>query len=207
MARLNDSQLLAAENVRAAQQNVDQESVRLTQVEVAEAEYQKLRAYPAWWIEGFSIRGLRGSRLASTLEKMNVPLASYCNKLFDGQIQVRLLPTKVAKTGNAKSAVTVEVSGPPGCYELASGGQDRIIDLALHFTLRRHAKDSTKGWSSNFLIGDEIFDHLDYQAAGRALALLRDEAARVFLITHSPALRALCDSTWHVRYEDEQTIL
>lgn len=207
LGQLDDMKISAeAELRRVEAAQADMES-KAQATQAAVATLQGERQYVSWWTEGFSIRMLRGARLGSTLEKMNEPLNDYCNRLFDGLIQVRLSPVKQQKTAAPKSAVSVEVQGPSGCYELASGGQQRCIDLALHFALRRFASKAAKGWSSNFLIGDEVFDHLDQATAERAVSIIREEAPRVFLITHSPALRALCDSVWHVRYEDERTRL
>lgn len=196
----------------AAKQNLDRLDARLlneqTQLQAAvtaENEYASRKPYLSWWSEGFSIRGIRSKRLGGVLDSMNVKLAEYCEKLFDGRIMVRLLPVKPQKTTSAKSVVSIDVQSPAGSYGLSSGGQERCIDLAIHFALRRFAQEAAFGWSSNFLIGDEVFDYLDRALASRALQVLRDEAQRVFVCTHSRDLQALCDSVWYVQYEDERT--
>lgn len=207
LSQLGDSEILAEQNLRAVQDRLTGEQQQLEQVETAVAEHESLKPYLNWWVEGFSIRGIRSKRLGSVLETMNVNLASYCQQLFEDQVLVRLLPIKPQKTAAAKSVVSLDVSSPAGSYALSSGGQERCIDLSIHFALRRFAQQAAFGWSSNFLIGDEVFDHLDRPLAERALQILKGEAQRVFLITHSPELQALCDSVWHVRYEDERTVL
>lgn len=207
LSRLSDAEFDAAAFVRMIEQRLAAEQANVATLETTLANYEYHKTYLTWWSEGFSIRGLRSARLTRALDTMNVDLQRYCERFFDGQIGVRLLPVKLQKTAAAKPVVSLEVTGPSGCYELASGGQDRGIDLAIHFSLRAFAKRAANGWSCNFLNGDEIFDQLDPEVTVRALEILKEEAPRVYLCTHSTALQALCDSVLHVRYEDEQTRL
>jgi len=206
LSSVGEAEIVAERNLRLWQERLVTEQAQLGAARTAESEYTARKPYLSWWVEGFSIRGIRSKRLGSVLETMNVNLAGYCDKLFDG-VRVRLLPTKPQKTAAAKSVVSVEVTSPAGSYEFSSGGQERCIDLAIHFALRRFAQGAAFGWASNFIVGDEVFDHLDRPLAERALAILKGEAQRVFLVTHSPAMQALCDDVWHVRYEDERTTL
>lgn len=207
LSNAGDAEIIADRNLSQLRDRLETERANLVAAQQAEAEYQARRPYLSWWGEHFSIRGIRSKRLGGVIEAMNGNLVDYCQQLFDGQIMVRLLPVKPQKTSSDKSAVSVQVTGPSGSYEMASGGQQRCIDLAIHFSLRRFAQTAAFGWASNFLIGDEVFDHLHRSLAERALGILKQEADRVFLITQSPELQSLCDSTWHVRYEDEKTTL
>jgi len=206
LTNVGEAEIVAEKNLRLWQERLATEKDQLAVAVTAEAEYVRRKPYLSWWVEGFSIRGIRSKRLGSVLETMNASLAGYCDKLFDG-VRVRLLPVKPQKTAAAKSVVSVEVSSPAGSYEFSSGGQERCIDLAIHFALRRFAQGAAFGWSSNFIVGDEVFDHLDRPLAERALEILKGEAKRVFLVTHSPSMQSLCDSTWRVLYDDERTVL
>lgn len=205
LSQLGDLEITYEQNLRALATRMQEEQASLTQAREAETAYTSLQPYVDWWTEHYSVRGLRSWRLGGVLETMNVHLAQSCMKLFDGEIMVRLLPVKPQASGKSKSVVSVDVDSAAGCYDLSSGGQARCIDLAIHFAFRRLAQSSANGWSSNFLIGDEVFDHLDRQVAERALSVLRSEASRVFIITHSSALQAYCDSVIRIGMVDEQT--
>jgi len=205
IGRLKDMDSVSAKSLEAHQDRLFQESSQLQSVEQALQKCTSIQPYLDWWSEGFSIRGIRSKRLGDVLATMNTALEFYCQEFFENQIVVRLLPVKPRKTTVAKSAVSLEVSSPAGCYELSSGGQERCIDLAIHFALRRFAKQAAFGWSGNFLIGDEVFDYLDRSLSSRAVEIIRREADRVFLITHSRDLQSFCDSVWSVYCEDERT--
>lgn len=178
----------------------------LSAIDATLSDYANRAARAGWWAEHFSVRGIRAQRLGSTLEEINGYLADYTAKLFDSEISVRLLPVKPQKTSD-KPGASLEVISPSRCYELASGGQGRLIDLALAFAFRKFASTAANGWGCNFLVGDEIFDHLSRVPARKALEVLKGEAETVYLSTHSPDLQAFCDSVLHVRYEDEITVL
>lgn len=205
LSQLGDLDISYDRHIRDLESRLLQEEESLKQSQQAETEYTELQPYIGWWNEHLSVRGLRSWRLGGALESANKHLAASCMKLFDGQIMVRMLPVKPLASGKSKSVVSIDVESSAGSYEMSSGGQARCIDLALHFAFRRLAKSSANGWESNFLIGDEIFDHLDRQIAERALGVLRREAERVFLITHSQDLQAYCDSVMQIAMEDEQT--
>lgn len=195
----------AAANLATAQSRLDQETRELAEVERFMDETSARLPYATWWTEHFSIRGLRGARLGDALGTLNQWLVYYCHELFDGDYLVQLSPVKTQKKG-VKSAVTVDVSSPAGSYALSSGGQCRQADLAIHFSLRRLASDSVHGWQCNFLVADEVFDHLDREMTERAVRVLKQEVQRVFVCSHSPHLRSLFQDVWHVRYVDEQTV-
>lgn len=207
LSRVDDAGASMHQSIQSLANRLASEEAQRDEVWSAVLEYQQIKSRLSWWIEGFSIRGIRSKRLGDVLESMNANLKLYCEQLFDGDIEVRLLPEKQQKTASAKSVVTISVDSSAGSYGFSSGGQGRCIDLALHFALRRFAMQAVHGWGSNFLVGDEVFDHLDRDLSVRALEIIKGEAKRVFLVTHSLDLQSLCDSVWRVKCEDQKTTL
>jgi len=207
LSRVDDAGASMHQSIQSLANRLASEEAQRDEVWSAILEYQQIKSRLSWWIEGFSIRGIRSKRLGDVLESMNANLKLYCEQLFDGDIEVRLLPEKQQKTASAKSVVTISVDSSAGSYGFSSGGQGRCIDLALHFALRRFAMQAVHGWGSNFLVGDEVFDHLDRDLSVRALEIIKGEAKRVFLVTHSLDLQSLCDSVWRVKCEDQKTTL
>ncbi len=126
-------------------------------------------------------KGVRALMIKTILPMINDSLAKYSNVMMGGEIgaQFKLekdrLELDVKKTGG---------NGNKSC----SAGEARRIDICMLFALLDLV--ASLGRKTNFIILDEIFDHLDSLGLEKAMGLLYNvDYNNIFVVSHSPELK------------------
>jgi DNA repair exonuclease SbcCD ATPase subunit len=162
--------------------------------------------YLEWWIEGFSVRGIRSWRLDEIIQSVNKCLIDYCRELFDGELLVKLTTEKPTKT-STKPVVYVQVESNCGNYDLESGGRQRRIDVAIHMALRAAAAAQSGKSNTNILVCDETLDFIDPYGVDRTLSVLQNTTESIFLISHDSRLQNRIHNTITVQMDKDVTCL
>jgi len=166
-----------------------------------------------FWYEAFGPTGLRSLLLDNVLPALNGHANRYAAALSNGKMSVSFDTETTLKSGKIKDKfdVLVKVENGASCYEQASGGQQRRADIAVLLALR--ALVAERGRSSfDLLVLDEPFENLDAAGVEAVVDLLCNDVAAdgaigsVFLITHSPDMKALFPNRMSVRRDKKHGI-
>jgi DNA repair exonuclease SbcCD ATPase subunit len=95
------------------------------------------------------------------------------------------------KSGGFRDKFAINITNTNGAdlFHGNSGGEQRLIDIALSLAFSRYFRSVSTG-SIDVLFLDEIFDSLDSAATERVVDLLRTiEMGNVFVISHKEELK------------------
>jgi exonuclease SbcC len=172
------------------------ESLRETEEELAEVvvkleQAEREQPYLDYWEKGFSTTGIRSLLLDDVITYLNSRMAHHSRVISDGEIAIQLSPQTRLKSGEIREKMSVEASTGGAGYQAASGGQQRRMDLAVHFALSDLTSMVT-GHRINLLICDEVLDCIDETGTDAILMMLEDktrDGMTVFLIDHTDAVK------------------
>jgi len=147
--------------------------------------------YLEYWEKGFSASGVRAMLLDDVIVYLNNRMNHYSRVMSDGEIAVQLSSQTKLKSGQVREKMSISASTGGAGYLAASGGQQRRMDLAVHFALSDLTSTVT-GHKINVLICDEVLDCVDETGTEAILHMLEDKVRQgvtVFLIAHTDALK------------------
>jgi len=147
--------------------------------------------YLAFWERGFSTTGIRSLLLDDVIIYLNERMNHHSRAISDGEIAIQLAPQTKLKSGELREKMSIEASTGGAGYKAASGGQQRRMDLAVHFALSDLTSMVT-GHRINLLICDEVLDCIDETGTDAILEMLGEKTKQgmtVFLIDHTDAVK------------------
>lgn len=194
-------------------EGIEEEIETLTQLKKnIEKELQaeeKGRAHLAFWLEGFSNRGLKSHILATVTPFMNRQAQVYGQELTDGEIEIKFNTQTQLAGGEWREKFSVDVSNENGAdnYNGNSGGEKAKADLAINWTISdvvaaRAKKPYPQRWF------DEPFESLDEAGVEAVMDLLTKmvkECGTIFVVTHHPGMQALFNKTITVTKENGES--
>lgn len=127
------------------------------------------------WIKKMSTKDFRGYLLSGVIDYLNLRLDNYSKALFGtNKLKMILDGTKIY----------IDYEGRQ--YEGLSGGEKRLADICVQFSLRDMLKN-TLGFMSNILILDEVFENIDESGVKNIVKLINSfsETSSIFVISHS----------------------
>lgn len=133
---------------------------------------------------------LKGETFTAGAPYFDDRAAYYSDTLTGGAIRVRLNPVRESR---GDDLILIDGASAPR-YRGCSAGERRRIDMIVAMSLRALARWRMQGESINVCLYDEVLDPLDDAGVERAMRLVEqdlDASESVFLITHSPRVRAL----------------
>ena len=163
----------------------------LIEVVVKLEQAERDEPYLAFWEKGFSTTGIRSLLLDDVITYLNTRMAHHSRVISDGEIALQFSPQTRLKSGEIREKMSVEASTGGAGYQAASGGQQRRMDLAVHFALSDLTSMVT-GHKINLLICDEVLDCIDETGTDAILMMLADktrDGMTVFLIDHTDAVK------------------
>lgn len=127
------------------------------------------------WIKKMCSKDFRGYLLSGIIDYLNLRLDNYSKALFGtNKLKMVLDGTKIY----------IDYEGRQ--YEGLSGGEKRLADICVQFSLRDMLKN-TLGFMSNILILDEVFENIDESGVRNIVELINSfsETSSIFVISHS----------------------
>lgn len=127
------------------------------------------------WIKKMCSKDFRGYLLSGVIDYLNLRLDNYSKALFGtNKLKMILDGTKIY----------IDYEGRQ--YEGLSGGEKRLADICVQFSLRDMLKN-TLGFMSNILILDEVFENIDESGVKNIVELINSfsETSSIFVISHS----------------------
>lgn len=127
------------------------------------------------WIKKMCSKDFRGYLLSGVIDYLNLRLDNYSKALFGtNKLKMVLDGTKIY----------IDYEGRQ--YEGLSGGEKRLADICVQFSLRDMLKN-TLGFMSNILILDEVFENIDESGVRNIVELINSfsETSSIFVISHS----------------------
>ena len=127
------------------------------------------------WLKKMNSKDFRGYLLSGVIDYINLRLSKYSKDLFGtSNLKMVLDGTKIY----------IDYEGRQ--YEGLSGGEKRIADICIQFSLRDMLK-TTLGFVSNILILDEVFENIDESGVRNIIELINSfsETSSIFVISHS----------------------
>ena len=127
------------------------------------------------WIKKMCSKDFRGYLLSGVIDYLNLRLDNYSKALFGtNKLKMVLDGTKIY----------IDYEGRQ--YEGLSGGEKRLADICVQFSLRDMLKN-TLGFMSNILILDEVFENIDESGVKNIVELINSfsETSSIFVISHS----------------------
>lgn len=146
----------------------------------------------SFWVEAFSDKGIKnyiiGTKLPYINDRINSYLTSMGKNLLVTIDNCRELSRSTSKTKAISNEIHIRVlvDNKEVDIKLLSGGQKRLIDIIIFFTLYEILVQQ-KGKLANVLYFDEIFDALDNENTIDIMNILKtlSEKSEVRIITHS----------------------
>lgn len=156
---------------------------------------QKLSTF-SFWVEAFSIKGIRSFLFDSMLPEFNNSVEYYTQLLTDSQIHIRLNSTAVLKSGETRDKFSLTVINTAGgnSHKASSAGERRIIDLCVLWAMQDMARRKLAS-AVNFELYDECLDALDPTKVDSVVSVLREHSRErsVFVISHNEELKNAFD--------------
>lgn len=187
--------LARQENALAEPTEALQRALTATEAELAEVEAKLTTLsdelpYLEFWEKGFSATGVRSMVLDDVITYLNSRINHHSRAISDGEIAIELNSQTRLKSGEVRDKMSLVASTGGAGYIAASGGQQRRMDLAVHFALSDLTATVT-GHKMNMLVCDEVLDCIDESGTDAILDMLEEKAEAgmsVFLISHSDSL-------------------
>ncbi|MCK9556202.1 SMC family ATPase [bacterium] len=147
-------------------------------------------SYYKFWLEAFSRQGIENLIIGRSIPFLNSRLQYYLTKLNCG-FNVMLQNTDYTQKGEERNKLSCKIyrdgdKNKETKFVKLSGGEKRIIDIAMMFSLYDLAL-SRSNLISNVIFFDEVFDNLDDDNGTNAVKLMKDfsEEKSCYLITHN----------------------
>lgn len=127
---------------------------------------------------------------------INEDLANQLARFSGGTMTAELATEREQKSGSVKDELNLTVTGADGAarpYETFSGGQQFIVDLALHLALAKVLKDRS-GAVIDMLGIDEGTTAIDPESRGPIIGVIQevaDEFGLTMMVTHDPEVIAV----------------
>lgn len=147
----------------------------------------------AFWVRGFSAKGLRNHMLRSITPILNASAKRYCELLTDGEMIVEFSAERKLKNGKTKEEFSIQVNHADGAssYVGSSTGERGRADLVIAFAIGDLAQLRAKK-RIPFRFLDEPFESIDDAGHEAILALLHaQDYDTVYCITHKHAFQQL----------------
>lgn len=148
--------------------------IELTSINRLTSEYE-VKLDILSWLKKMNSKDFRGYLLSGVIDYINLRLSKYSGDLFGtSNLKMVLDGTKIY----------IDYEGRQ--YEGLSGGEKRIADICIQFSLRDMLKN-TLGFMSNILILDEVFENIDESGVKNIIELINSfsETSSIFVISHS----------------------
>jgi len=142
----------------------------------------------SFWKTAFSSSGIPSMLIDEAIPFMNKRITEYLNKITNGRYIVSFDTLNETKGGTFKDKISVNVIDTitqANSRVQLSGGQTRIVDIAIILTLG-DLQSLINDVKFNLLLFDEIFDALDYDNVGyvsQTLNKLKIDKT-IFIISH-----------------------
>ena len=172
------------------------EALRAKEVTLVEkiGTTEALLAQYAFWVDGFSAKGLRSHMLKIVAPILNTAAAKYSEVVTGGEIEVLFSTTKTLKSGDEREEFSIQVTTEDGAdsYTGCSAGEKARVDLIIAFALGDLAqRRARKQIPFRFL--DEPFESIDEEGNEAILSLLKSQKDynTVYCITHKQSFQQL----------------
>ena len=141
-----------------------------------------------FWKIAFSSSGIPSMLIDEAIPFMNIRISEYLEKITNGRYIVSFDTLNETKAGIFRDKISVHVvdtQTQANSRIQLSGGQTRIIDIAIILTLG-DLQNIINDVTFNLLLFDEIFDALDYDNAGRVAKVLNQLKLNktIYIISH-----------------------
>lgn len=159
------------EDYNSKESNIE---IELTSINRLTSEYE-VKLDILSWLKKMNSKDFRGYLLSGVIDYINLRLGKYSRDLFGtSNLKMVLDGTKIY----------IDYEGRQ--YEGLSGGEKRIADICIQFSLRDMLKN-TLGFMSNILILDEVFENIDESGVKNIIELINSfsETSSIFVISHS----------------------
>jgi energy-coupling factor transporter ATP-binding protein EcfA2 len=194
-------------NLEAIQKSIDEETEKLKEVEIGLKREELLSKVLDFLTKKiFSNRGVYAHLMSSLGSDLEEQLNLY---LRNSPIAVKLSTVEYTSKGTIIPGITLRVSknkGPFRSYHRLSGGESRLVDLALMIVLNNKLAERHKLTNGAFgmLILDEVVLYFDAEFIETATALLdRAKAKKKLLVTHETRLIPFFNRVLSAKLEKE----
>jgi DNA repair exonuclease SbcCD ATPase subunit len=173
------------------------------EIEPTEKELKHL----AFWVEGYSNRGVKSLLLDTVTPFLNQRANEYLSFLTDGQAKIVFNTQSSLASGEKRDKFSVEVSYAHGSeyYNGTSGGERRRADIAVMLALGDLAAQRANVPVRLRLL-DEVFEGVDGPGCEKVVSLLKSMVApnadTVLVMTHNENLKALFEKKIQVVKKD-----
>jgi exonuclease SbcC len=180
--KYDDSQLISYENKKI------ELTKSLSEKKQELNTYEKNIKILTFWKSAFSPSGIPSMLIDEAIPFMNKRVSEYLDKITNGRYIVSFDTLNQTKSGTFKDKISVNVIDTltqANSRIQLSGGQTRIIDIAIILTLG-DLQSLINNVKFNLLLFDEIFDALDYDNIGyvsQTLNKLKTDKT-IFVISH-----------------------
>lgn len=196
---LRERQRKSAEILRRERAKLDEAKREMARLTQATADARHALQVARVWTRDKGFEELKAETLGAALPYLNQCADEYSSILTDGAIRVEF---RTLRDSRSEPIFRLHGASAP-TYEGCSAGERRRIDVILALSLRALARWRL-GQPINVALWDEVFDPLDESGVRRAVQILeRDitELESVFVITHSPHVKALFPGAQTLRVE------
>ena len=146
--------------------------------------------YISFWLEAFSNQGIENLIIGKSIPFLNSRMHYYLTKM-NCEFIIKLQNTDFTQKGEERNKLSCKIyregnKKKETKFIKLSGGEKRIIDIAMMFSLYDLAI-SRSNIISNVIFFDEVFDSLDDENGTFAVKLMKDlsETKSCYLITHN----------------------
>ena len=177
---------------RLASAKEDRAALQAAQARRQEAEEERVTY--AHLRTAFSKHGIPSLIIEETLPEIEERANALLARLTDSAMHVRLETLKEKKTGGTKETLEIIITdekGMPRPYETFSGGESFRVNFALRIAMAQLLAERS-GVRVRTLVIDEGFGTQDEQGIQRlveAIEAIREDFAKVLVITHLPRLK------------------
>jgi len=145
--------------------------------------------YYQFWVDAFSPNGIKNFIIGKSIPYINERLSYYLSNLTD-RFMVSVTNQVQIKSGETRdrlsSIITRTTSNTVTKFEKLSGGEKRLLDIAMMFSLYDLALNY-QDIVANVLFLDEVFESLDEPNVEIVVKLLKEYSSEksVYIITHN----------------------
>jgi len=160
--------------------------------------------YLKFWVTGFGNQGIKSLLLDEVIPELNLRVSKFASALMDDTTQITFDTESTLKSGETRDRFDVRIQQEDKLikYEDFSSGEKARIDVSILLALQAMIFNRSAS-SSNMVIFDEVFNHLDQIGVERVVNLLKEESEEkaIFVISHQSELRDYFDN--HIIIENK----
>ena len=210
VARLEEEWGKAQRQLGSAQQRLEyarQQAAKKPEKEKERQRWQERLDAFKFLQEAFGKHGLQAMIIESVLPEIEEEANRLLALMTDGRMYVRLETQQEKRTGGVKETLNIVIADERGerPYELYSGGEAFRVNFALRIALSKLLARRA-GARLQTLFIDEGFgsqDRVGRERLVEAINAIRDEFARIFVITHIEELKDAFPARIDVVKDDE----